>query len=310
MSGVVKGIKKVFKKIWNNKIVRAVVIAAAIYFTGGLAAGAMGSATAAALPGIAAAADTIGVTAGAFGSTAAATAASGAAAFAGGVAEGELAGGAFASAAPEVASAPFAGGVADATVGESGLLSSAAETGAKEGLLSSAADGNAAFAGGEAAAEAGQSSSWIPKWFSDLPAAAQTVVANAALEGAKGVAGAYVVNEQEKEAERLRAEHQANQEPVSLSWTGPSGFRGPQAPTGSQPTGAAPTTATEPGKSMPGAAAQPVAQEIGRAATGTMQTAKARFAPDAPVDADEIERQRRLKTFQGGGLLQQGRRPV
>jgi hypothetical protein len=308
MSGVVKGIKKVFKKIWNNKIVRAVVIAAAIYFTGGLAAGAMGSATAAALPGITAAAETLGVTAGAFGSTAAATAASGLTAgmtaaeitaATAGVAEGEAAGGMLA-AAPE------------ATGG--GLLESAAVPAGGDALAGTeiantyAAGANPVALSGNAAA--GQSASWIPKWFSDLPAAAQTVVASAALEGAKGVAGAYMVNEQEKEVERLRAEHQANQEPVSLSWTGPSGFRGPQAPTGSQPTGATPAPAAEPGKSMPGAAVQPVAQEIGRAATGNMQTAKSRFAPDAPVDADEIERQRRLKTFQGGGLLQQGRRPV
>jgi hypothetical protein len=51
MSGVVRGVKKVFsavghavKKLWQNKIVRAIIIAAAIYFTAGAAAGYFGAA--------------------------------------------------------------------------------------------------------------------------------------------------------------------------------------------------------------------------------------------------------------------------
>lgn len=78
MSGVVKGVKKVFKKIGQavkkivkSPIFKAIVIAAAIYFTGGLAAGAMGSTTAAALPGISTAAEMLGIEAGAFATSAA-----------------------------------------------------------------------------------------------------------------------------------------------------------------------------------------------------------------------------------------------
>ena len=91
MSGILKKIGKVFKKIVKSKIFKAVLIAAAIYFTAGIAAGAMGSAFAASLPGISTAAGAIGLgEVGAFGVLAAdamavTTAAAGAGALATGV---------------------------------------------------------------------------------------------------------------------------------------------------------------------------------------------------------------------------------
>ena len=48
MSKVVKGIKRVFKKVLSNKVFKVVAIAAAVLFTGGLAAGAFGGAATAA----------------------------------------------------------------------------------------------------------------------------------------------------------------------------------------------------------------------------------------------------------------------
>ena len=67
MSGAIKAIGKVFKAIVKSPIFKVIAIAAAVYFTGGLALGAMGSAFAASLPGIAGAADLVGLgTTGAF----------------------------------------------------------------------------------------------------------------------------------------------------------------------------------------------------------------------------------------------------
>ena len=71
MSGILKSIGKIFKKIIKSPIFKAVLIAVAIYFTAGLALGAMGAAFATTLPGIAGAAEGLGITAGAFGSAAA-----------------------------------------------------------------------------------------------------------------------------------------------------------------------------------------------------------------------------------------------
>ena len=61
MSGIMKKIGKVFKKIVKSKIFKVIAIAAAVYFTGGIALGAMGSGFAASLPGISAAANAIGM---------------------------------------------------------------------------------------------------------------------------------------------------------------------------------------------------------------------------------------------------------
>jgi hypothetical protein len=69
MSGLVRSVGKVFRKVAKSKVVKGLAIAAALYYAGGLAAGAMGSTTAANLPGIKGLADFLGVEAGAFGET-------------------------------------------------------------------------------------------------------------------------------------------------------------------------------------------------------------------------------------------------
>lgn len=61
MSGVVKKIGKVFKKIVKSKVFKVILIAAAVYFTAGIAAAAGGSAFAASLPGITAAGQAVGL---------------------------------------------------------------------------------------------------------------------------------------------------------------------------------------------------------------------------------------------------------
>jgi len=76
MSGILKKIGKVFNKIVKSKIFKYVAIAAAVYFTAGIALGAAGVGFAAALPGISTAASAIGLgEVGAFGAAAASTAA-------------------------------------------------------------------------------------------------------------------------------------------------------------------------------------------------------------------------------------------
>ena len=84
MSGILNSIGKVFKKIIKSPIFKIVLIAVAVYFTAGLALGALGSAFAASLPGIAGAAEGLGITAGAFGAAGAAGAGAGVAAAAAG----------------------------------------------------------------------------------------------------------------------------------------------------------------------------------------------------------------------------------
>lgn len=66
MSGVIKSIGNIVKSVVKSPIFKAVLVAAAVYFTAGIAAGAMGSAFAASLPGISTAAEALGVTAGEF----------------------------------------------------------------------------------------------------------------------------------------------------------------------------------------------------------------------------------------------------
>lgn len=61
MSGLVKSVGKVFKKVAKSKIVKGLALAAAVYFTAGIAGGAMGSTTMANLPGIQGAADFLGM---------------------------------------------------------------------------------------------------------------------------------------------------------------------------------------------------------------------------------------------------------
>ena len=69
MSGLVRSVKKVFKKVTKSKVVKGLLIAAAVYYTAGIAGGMMGSTDMANLPGIKGLADTLGINAGAFGET-------------------------------------------------------------------------------------------------------------------------------------------------------------------------------------------------------------------------------------------------
>lgn len=73
MSGVIKKLGKALKRVVKSKVFKIIVIAAAVYFTAGIAAGAMGSQFAASLPGITTAAEALGINAGAFAPSAVAT---------------------------------------------------------------------------------------------------------------------------------------------------------------------------------------------------------------------------------------------
>ncbi len=71
MSGVLKSAAKVFKKVVTSKVFKIAAIAAAVYFTGGLAAAAAGSEFAAGLPMISSLGETLGMSGvGAIGSAA------------------------------------------------------------------------------------------------------------------------------------------------------------------------------------------------------------------------------------------------
>ncbi len=61
MSGVLKSVGKVFSKVVKSKVFKIAAIAAAVYFTGGLAMAASGSAFAAGLPGIGAVGEGLGI---------------------------------------------------------------------------------------------------------------------------------------------------------------------------------------------------------------------------------------------------------
>lgn len=61
MSNILSGIGKIFKKIVQSPVFKVVAIAAAIYFTGGIAAASMGVSGAASLPGISTAMGFLGI---------------------------------------------------------------------------------------------------------------------------------------------------------------------------------------------------------------------------------------------------------
>lgn len=141
MSGFLKSVGKAFKKIVKSPIFKAVVIGAAIYFTGGLALGALGGAV---LPGVGALASTLGITAGSFGAAAAGAVGLSAASISAGVLTG----------AADLA----AGGLATAGIGST-IASTAASAAGAAGLLTGAADlaAGAAPVAMEAASTAGTS---------------------------------------------------------------------------------------------------------------------------------------------------------
>lgn len=138
MSNILKSIGNAIKKIVKSPIFKAVLIAVAIYFTAGLAAGAMGSVFAAGLPGIATAAEALGVTSGAFAAGAAGLAEAGVGAVAAGAA-----GDAFAAAAGGEAATTFASAAGEA-VGVGGAAadavgSAAADVGGAAGAVTDVA---------------------------------------------------------------------------------------------------------------------------------------------------------------------------
>jgi hypothetical protein len=158
MSGLVKGVKKVFKavgKVMKSPIFKAIVIAAAVYFTGGLALGAMGSTFAASLPGITGLAEGLGITAGAFGAAAEATGAALAAGAAGAVDVGMEAATVGATAGDAAGAAEAAGAVQAGT--EAATVGAAASDAAVTGATGTALDAgmNGAVQVGEEAATAG-----------------------------------------------------------------------------------------------------------------------------------------------------------
>jgi len=214
MSGLVKGVKKVFKavgsavkKIVKSPIFKAVAIAAAVYFTGGLAMGAMGSTFAASLPGISGAAEALGITAGAFGEAATV----GATALGGAVAEGAatLADGA----APELlgfaGEQVASGGAAavnalDVAAPSTSLASSGGGGGAGAFGVSGADAGNAgAFAASKGGALNAASGAW-----NGMSQGAQKMVLEGLKEGgmtiAKGLFQKQALDQQEKEYQQGR----------------------------------------------------------------------------------------------------------
>lgn len=139
MSGVLKSIGKVFKKVVKSKIFKIAAIAAAVYFTGGLAAAAMGSEFALGLPMIGEAAGALGI-----GGTAAgaATSAAGMASIEGSMMTG-LAGAAEAGS-PFIAGAGAVGSAAPTSLAAAGGAAGGASGGVSGGVnaVSKIATGN------------------------------------------------------------------------------------------------------------------------------------------------------------------------
>lgn len=137
MSGLVKSVKKVFKKAVKvvKKVLPYVAMAAAIYFTAGIAAAAFAPASAmAAMPGIAGAASALGIGGGAAGAAAAgaSTAAAAAPTFSG-VAAGLSSGGTMFSATGAALSAGSAA-AASAGIGAAAATAGAATAAVKTGF--------------------------------------------------------------------------------------------------------------------------------------------------------------------------------
>lgn len=188
MSNALKSIGKTFKKIVKSKVFKIVLIAAAIYFTAGIAAGAMGVAGAASMPGIGTAMSTLGIAEGSWAaamglSSAASTAipaagwvsAEGGAAFAGGLAADAAVGSAAAAGAGATAAAEAAG--AAFVESSTGLMVPAAEAagaGAAEavsatGLVDAASLGETFAAAGETASTIGEAASTMAEAPQSVP---------------------------------------------------------------------------------------------------------------------------------------------
>ena len=203
MSGILKKIGKVFKKIVSSKIFKVVLIAAAVYFTAGVALAAGGSAFAASLPGITAAGQAVGLAGtGAIAATTAAEVAS-AAAVSAGVMTGsaDLAATGLATAGIEgTIASTAAGSAATGALGDAALSALEVEagtsgTGALSATATEAAGGagstfggtagagtNAAVSGAKAAATAGKAAadaSWgsnLMTWMDKNPTVAKAAM--------------------------------------------------------------------------------------------------------------------------------------
>jgi hypothetical protein len=131
MSGILKKIGKVFKKVISSKIFKVIAIAAAVYFTAGVALAAGGSAFAASLPGITAAGQMVGLAGtGAIAAEAAVTAAS--VASAANISAGVMSGAAD-LAAGGIATEGIGATIAATTAGDIALAGADALSGAAEG---------------------------------------------------------------------------------------------------------------------------------------------------------------------------------
>lgn len=252
MSGVVKGVKKVFKKVgkavkklWKNKIVRAIVIAAAIYFTAGAAA-AYFAAPAAGAAGTTAAAGSMVVdgvitaealaplavdAAATAGTTAATTAATGAMVTDGVISAEALAplaeSGASSAAATAAGSATdaalaqgyneFGGGLVEGASGpgvipESALAPmEASPTIADANVLldtPSIAQSGTSLVDSASLVSSNVNGSWMPKWFTDLPQAAQQALLQGGMKGIEMGGQAYMANEHAKDVQREKDDFQ------------------------------------------------------------------------------------------------------
>ena len=161
MSGIFKSIGRALKKVWKSPIFKAIVIAAAIYFTAGVGLAAMGVEAAAALPGITAVGQAVGL--GGVGAIAAA---------------GEAVAGAVTAAATagiEVAST--AGGMGL----EAGIGSAAMATG-NAAAISTATLGAAGTNVAGAAVKTG-----VAGWWGGLSPGTQQIISNGVVEGGKAI---------------------------------------------------------------------------------------------------------------------------
>lgn len=194
MSGVVRSIGKAFKRLADNKVVKGLMIAAAAYFIGGLAAGAMGSTTAANLPGISGAADFLGM--GDVG------------AFAGAPPVADAVGGAVQAAAPVADAQPAAAPAptAQAPVAKAAPVSAApAPAAPPPGVQPPApvSDLSAGNPAGSLSLNDGQGGiiDRTAKWFGKLSHGAQTVIAGSVAGGASGLMQALAAKNASEDAE-------------------------------------------------------------------------------------------------------------
>jgi hypothetical protein len=213
----------VFKKIVKSPIFKAVAVAAAIYFTGGLAAGAMGSTFAATLPGVGALAEGLGITAGAFGATASA------AASAAGIGAGFGLGGFTAATEATLAGGSVLGGAGSAAAGLAAAATEGSELVGAAGMLTPGTGLAGEAAGGLASggiAGTASPAAASTNWFGGMSKGAQSFFDSSlgqkmmfkGLEmGAKGVMSGFAAKAREDELEQQRADKERLGRAVDLT---------------------------------------------------------------------------------------------